>query len=303
MIKTARQLKDKVKNLVGDSNLNNKSQTMVRNFIMERFLERISQSEYRENFILKGGMLVASLIGLDMRATMDIDTTVRSLPLTMPEAEKIINEIIKVPVDDRIEFEVLQTSNIMEEHDYPGIRFTLRARFDKMKEDIKIDISTGDVITPTAVMYSYKLMFEERTIPIYTYNIETLLAEKLETVMARGTANTRMRDFYDIHVILEQEKDSIVIENLKKAFLATSQKRVTVHLIPRFYEILEEINQSELMERYWNNFKSHCFFVGDLTWQDVLISTSELAELTIYTQDMTIQQEQEEQEEFDMTMV
>lgn len=135
-------------------------------------------------------------------------------------------------------------------------------------------------------MYSYKLMFEERSIPIYTYNIETLLAEKLETVMARGTANTRMRDFYDIHVILEQEKDSIVIENLQKAFLATSQKRDTVHLIPRFYEILDEVNQSELMERDWNNFKNNSFFVGDLTWQDVLISTSKLAELTIDTQEM-----------------
>lgn len=303
MIKTARQLKDKVKNLVGDTNLNNKSQTMVRNFIMERFLERISQSEYRDNFILKGGMLVASLIGLDMRATMDIDTTVRSLPLTMPEAEKIINEIIDVPLGDGVKFEVLNTSNIMGEHDYPGIRFTLGAKFDKMNERIKIDISTGDVITPAAVMYSYKLMFEERSIPIYTYNIETLLAEKLETVMARGTANTRMRDFYDIHVILEQEKDSIVIENLQKAFLATSQKRDTVHLIPRFYEILDEINQSELMERDWNNFKNNSFFVGDLIWQDVLISTSKLAELTIDTQEMTIQPEEEEQEEFGMAMV
>ena len=192
--------------------------------------------------------MVASLIGLDMRATMDIDTTVRSLPLTIPGAEKIINEIIDVPLGDGVKFEVLNTSNIMGEHDYPRIRFTLGAKFDKMNERIKIDISTGDVITPAAVMYSYKLMFEERSIPIYTYNIETLLAEKLETVMARGTANTRMRDFYDIHVILEQEKDSIVIENLQKAFLATSQKRDTVHLIPRFYEILDEINQSELME-------------------------------------------------------
>lgn len=150
---------------------------------------------------------------------------------------------------------------------------------------------------------SYKLMFEERSIPIYTYNIETLLAEKLETVMARGTANTRMRNFYDIYVILEQEKDSIVIENLQKAFLATSQKRDTVHLIPRFYEILDEINQSELMERDWNNFKNNSFFVGDLIWQDVLISTSKLAELTIDTQEMTIQPEKEEQEEFGMAMV
>jgi len=301
MIKTARQLKDKIKNMTNSSNINNWYQTLVRNFIMERFLERISKSKYRENFILKGGMLVASLIGLNMRATMDIDTTVRSLPLTMSEAERIINEIIKVPLDDGVDFEIINASTIMEEHDYSGIRFTLVSYFDKMKEHIKIDISTGDAITPAAVMYSYKLMFEDRTIPIYTYNIETLLAEKLETVMARGLANTRMRDFYDIHVILEREKNTIITEDLHDAFIATCQKRDTVHLIPLFYEIINEIQQSDSMKNYWNNYTNNNFLTSELSWEDVTLSTLELATLTLNSQEMVLQDE--EQEEFGLSIM
>lgn len=301
MIKTARQLKDKIKNMTNCNNINNWYQTLVRNFIMERFLERISKSKYRENFILKGGMLVASLIGLNMRATMDIDTTVRSLPLTMSEAERIINEIIKVPLDDGVNFEIINASTIMEEHDYSGIRFTLVSYFDKMKEHIKIDISTGDAITPAAVMYSYKLMFEDRTIPIYTYNIETLLAEKLETVMARGLANTRMRDFYDIHVILEREKNTIITEDLHDAFIATCQKRDTVHLIPLFYEIINEIQQSDSMKNYWNNYTNNNFLTSELSWEDVTLSTLELATLTLNSQEMVLQDE--EQEEFGLSIM
>lgn len=301
MIKTSRQLKDKVRNMSGSES--GKAQTLIRNFVMERFLERVSMSKYRENFILKGGMLVASLIGLDMRATMDIDTTVRSLPLTIPEAEKVINEIISIPLEDGIKFKITRASDIMEEHDYLGIRFMLTAQIDRLRQDVKIDISTGDVITPAAVMYSYKLMFEDRSIPLYTYNIETLLAEKLETVMARGTANTRMRDFYDIHVILEQEKDSISTENLNKAFEATSRSRHTSEMIPRIYEVLDEIRQSKSMEKDWNNYKRNSFFVGELGWQDVIESTEKLARQTVAMDDVTMQNEQEYQEDFGLAMV
>ncbi len=300
MIKTARQLKDKVKNLVGDKRDNYRSQTLIRNYIMERFLERISLSQYKEKFVLKGGMLISSMIGINMRTTMDIDTTVRSIALTTSEATRVIKDIVNIFIDDGVTFELMNTSDIMEEHDYPGIRFTLLSRFDKMKEYIKIDISTGDVITPAAVMYSYKLMFEERTIPIYTYNMETLLAEKLETVMARGTVNTRMRDFYDIHIILEQKKDLIVIENLRNAFLRTCQKRDTTHLIPFFYEILNEIKLSELMEKDWNNYKDNSFFVGNLTWYDVVNSTSELAQIAIDEQIAIPTTDEEKEDDLEM---
>lgn len=178
MIRTATQLKAKVRNLSGNDS--QKSQTLIRNFIMERFLERISLSQYRDNFILKGGMLVAAVVGLDTRATMDIDTTVKSLNLSKDNAIKIVKDIIAVDIPDGVQFKIIKVTDIMEEHDYPGIRFMLEATLDKMRQAVKIDISTGDIITPGAVEYSYNLMFEDRSISLWTYNLETLLAEKLE---------------------------------------------------------------------------------------------------------------------------
>jgi predicted nucleotidyltransferase component of viral defense system len=273
MIKTSKQLKDKVRNLSGSDST--KAQTLIRNFIMERFLERIALSPYRNNFVLKGGMLVAAVIGLDMRATMDIDTTVRSLTLTTKNARKMIEDIITVEVPDSVEFRISKISDIMEGHDYPGIRFMLEATLDRMRQAIKIDISTGDVITPTAVEFSYKLMFEERSISLWTYNIETLLAEKLETIMARGTANTRMRDFYDIHIISKQE--DVDADILKSAFQATSKKRETLEMITQFSAILESVDQNPAMQKDWENYKRDSFFVGDLYWSEVMLSVRKLA--------------------------
>ena len=163
----------------------------------------------------------------------------------------------------------------MEEHDYPGIRFMLEASLDKIRQAIKIDISTGNVITPGAMEYSYNLMFEERIISLWTYNLETMLAEKLETIMARGTANTRMRDFYDVHVISRQE--SYDPSTLKRAFLATSSKRNTMDQISNFRKILETVEFDDAMKRQWENFRQESFFVGDLTWVEVMESVKLLA--------------------------
>ena len=277
MIRTATQLKAKVKNLSGGNS--KKAQTLIRNFIMERFLERIALSQYRNNFILKGGMLVASVVGLDTRATMDIDTTVKSLNLDKENATRIIEDIIAVEIPDGVQFRITKVTDIMEEHDYPGIRFMLEATLDKMRQAVKIDISTGDIITPRAVEYSYHLMFEDRAISLWTYNLETLLAEKLETIMARGTANTRMRDFYDIHVISHQE--SFDKEVLKKAFLATSEKRDTTVQIPDFRDILSSVESDEVMKSQWESFKEDSFFVGELSWAEVMGSVKELAEAVL----------------------
>lgn len=273
MIKTATQLKAKVRNLSGGDST--KAQTLIRNFIMERFLERIALSRYRNNFILKGGMLVSAVVGLDTRATMDIDTTVKSLELSKGNAVKIAKEIIAVEIPDGIHFTITKVTDIMEEHDYPGIRFMLEATLDNLRQAIKIDISTGDIITPGAVEYSYNLMFEERAISLWTYNLETLLAEKLETIMARGTANTRMRDFYDIHVIRLQEPFDSTI--LKRAFLATSSKRNTTDLIPDFKRILATVEADDAMRKQWENFRKESFFVNELAWAEVMESVKMLA--------------------------
>ena len=277
MIRTATQLKAKVRNLSGSDS--NKAQTLIRNFVMERFLERLTLSEYRDHFILKGGMLVAAMVGLDTRATMDIDTTVKALNLSREDAVKVIEDIIAVNVPDGVQFKVTKVADIMEEHDYPGIRLMLEATLDRMQQTIKLDISTGDIITPAPVEYNYHLMFEERTISLWAYNLETLLAEKLETIMSRGTANTRMRDFYDIHVISLQECFDTV--NLRIAFLATCQGRNSIGLISQLKEILHSVEEDETMRKLWENYREASFFVGDLPWETVMLSVKELAEKAI----------------------
>ena len=274
MIRTAKQLKDKVRNLSGSDS--QKAQTLIRNFIMERFLESIANSQYRDNFVPKGGMLVASIVGLDSRATMDIDTTVKALNLSKENAVRIVEEIIAIDIPDSIVFRITNVTDIMEEHDYPGVRIMLEANLQNMRQAIKIDISTGDVITPEAVEYSYSLMFEDRAILLWPYNIETLLAEKLETIMARGTANTRMRDFYDIHVISNQKTFNTDI--LRQAFLATSEKRSTTDQIPHFRESLDIVETDHIMASQWDRYREDTFFVGELSWNDVMSSVKTLAE-------------------------
>lgn len=277
MIRTSKQLKDKVRNLSRSNSM--VAQTLIRNFMMERFLERIALSKYRNNFILKGGMLVSAVIGIETRATMDIDTTVKALPLDMERAKAVIQDIIGIEIDDGVTFRITKMTDIMEGHDYPGIRFMLEATQDKLRQVIKIDISTGDVITPGAIEYAYKLMFEDRYISLWTYNLETLLGEKMETVMSRGTANTRMRDFYDIHTIVQQEKDHLDFEILKKAFYATCRKRESDKMIPQISSIMEDIQGNTGMMKDWENYRKDNYYVGDVGWNDVLKEVCMLADI------------------------
>lgn len=279
MIRTAKQLKDKTRNLSGGDS--NKAQTLIRNYMMERFLERITLSKYRNNFILKGGMLVAAVVGLETRATMDIDTTVQSLPLNAERTRAIVEDIIAIEIDDGVHFAISKESTIMEEHDYPGLRYLLEVTLDRLQERIKIDISTGDVITPGAVEYSFKLMFEDRRISLWTYNLETVFGEKLETMMARGTANTRMRDFYDVYVLYRQEKENLNKETLIKAFNATSEKRNTTALIADLPRILQEVLDDETMRRNWDSYKRNNYYVEDLPWDKAMESVFEVANLII----------------------
>ena len=274
MIRTATQLKAKVRNLSGGDS--DKALMLIRNYFMQRFLERVSESEYGNHFILKGGMLVASLVGLNTRSTMDIDTTVRAVSLTREDAVRMVERIIAVPIDDGTSFRITKVTDIMEEHDYPGLRFMLEATLDKLQQAIKIDISTGDVITPAAVSYSYPLMFEDRTIAILAYNLETLLAEKMETIIARGIANTRMRDFYDIHVLRTQQE--IDYDVLKDAFLATSRKRNTDTQIPEIAEIVQQVETDTEMQNRWENYRKESFYVGDISWKTVMESVEALSE-------------------------
>lgn len=268
MIHTAKQLKDKIKNLSGGNS--DVAQTLIRNYIMERFLERMSLSEYRNNFILKGGMLVASIVGADMRATMDIDTTVKALPLNEQDARRIVEDICNVEIEDGVSFHITSVKEIMEDFDYPGIRMMIEANLDRMRQSFKIDISTDDAITPGAVDYEYKLMFEDRRISVLTYNLETLLAEKMQTILARGLANTRMRDFYDIYEIMTIKAEKVDINTLKEAFDATCRKRQTVFEKEEIGNISEKVERDSELAEMWERYKGANYFVGELDWIEVV---------------------------------
>ena len=281
IIKTSKQLKDKVSNLSGNDS--KKAQTLIRKYMMERFLARIACSEYKNNFILKGGMLVSALVGIEARATMDIDTTVRMLPLTKDKTVEVITEIMKIDLDDGISYEIKKVEDIMEEHDYSGVRFTVAVTLEKLRDTIKIDISTGDEITPAAIEFSYPMMFDDEKLYIWSYNLETMLAEKLETVIARSTLNTRMRDFYDIHILWSEKSDMINIETLRRAIINVSRKRGTLELFDNADEILNDIAQSNYLRNNWSNYKKGSYYVGDLEWSDVLETTVDILKYEVGT--------------------
>lgn len=270
MIKSRMQLNALIRNkAAGDGD---KAQFLLRIYMMERLLERISVSGYRDNFILKGGMLVSSLVGVDMRTTLDIDTTVRALPLTQEKAKEFLEEIMAIDLEDNVSFQITKVENIMEGHEYEGIRFHIEGSIEKLRQTIKIDISTGDAITPAAVEYELPLILENRKIGLWAYNIETLLAEKLETVMTRAEANTRMRDFYDIYILTRQEAVEINPNHLKEAFAATCRKRGSEALIPSFDEVLEIIEALPEMQAAWENYRKNNSYVENLTWGEVIRS-------------------------------
>lgn len=268
MIKSATQLKAKVRNVSkGDDKV---AKSILRIFFMERFLERVSISKYKNNFILKGGMLVSALLGINVRATMDIDTTVQALPLTKNDIAGIILDICEIPIDDNVSFKIISIDTIMDDFDYPGIRLHMEGALDRLRQPIKIDVSTDDAITPHAVEYNYELMFENRVICLNTYNIETLLAEKLQTIIARGTANTRMRDFYDIYEIVQMKNFSYDI--LRDAFSNTCKKRETPFSQNTILEELNNISSSVDMNAMWNNYKNKNFYVEDIEYEVIVQS-------------------------------
>ena len=268
MIKTARQLKDLIRNLSREKSAD--AQLLMRNYMMERFLERISLSEYRDKFILKGGMLVAAMVGLDARSTMDLDATVKGANVNVEDIENLISAIVSVPIDDGVKFQLKSISEIMDEAEYPGIRVSMTTTFDGVVTPLKIDISTGDAITPREVRYSFKLMLEDRSIDIWAYNLETVLAEKLETIITRTTTNTRMRDFYDIYILDQLHGNTLNRQTLYDALLATAKKRGTERHLAEAVDVLNEVESSHVMQKLWESYRRKFSYVADLEWSIIM---------------------------------
>ena len=279
MITTARQLKDLVRNLSKKKSAD--AQILMRNYMMERFLERISLSEYKNQFILKGGMLVAAMVGLDARATMDLDATIKDTNVSVEDVEMIISKIISIPLNDGVLFRIKRISEIMEEADYPGVRISMETKFDGVITPLKIDISTGDIITPREIKYNFNLMLENRTIEVWAYNLETVLAEKLETVVSRNVTNTRMRDFYDIYILQKLYGEQLSKDVLRDALVATAKKRETLEQIETedIDEVFDEIQSSSVMENLWKAYQRNYSYSADIPWHTIMKSIRTLYEI------------------------
>ena len=261
-------IKGKIRSLAEKKNL--KSQEVLQIYFFERFLERLSKSPYKNNFVIKGGFLISSLIGIENRTTMDMDTTVKGIAIKEEKIKEIVEEIININVDDGIRFEIKDISYIREEDEYENFRISLIANVGKTKNPMKLDLTTGDAITPREIEYTYPCIFSQEDIKIMAYPLETILAEKYETIIRRNITTTRMRDFYDLYTLYKLKKDQIDYEILKEAIERTSNKRGSQEIMKDYKEIIEDIKEDSYLRSLWEVYLNENKYIGDLTFDKVV---------------------------------
>jgi predicted nucleotidyltransferase component of viral defense system len=244
--------------------------------MFERLLERIANSDFNQHFILKGGILVASIIGVDLRSTMDMDATIQEYPMNQEAIEKAFLNILAVPIDDGVTFTISKIEDIRDEAAYNGFRLSMNAQMDQVRLPLKVDLTTGDAITPKEVQYRYHLLLENRSIELLAYPLETVLAEKMETMITRGTANTRLRDFYDVYALIETQEEKLHTDLLQKALLSTAVKRGSEKLLADGDIILMEIFSSISMRRLWTQYQKNYSYASTITWEAVETSVIRL---------------------------
>ena len=267
-MKTSEQIKGAIRNISKKTGVNPNS--LLQMCLFEGILEKLSKSKYSENFILKGGLLISSLIGVDMRSTMDMDTTIRGIPLNEESITKILNEILAIEIDADIEYKLIKLSPIRQEDVYEDFCASISCIFGKINATLNIDITTGDVITPREMNYSYSKILEEGTIPIMTYTIETILAEKFETISSRNITTTRARDFYDLYMIYSIYKDKIDKDILRKAIERTSKYRGSFETALQYKEIVELFRESETPKELWKKYTQNNPYAKDVDFLDTI---------------------------------
>lgn len=276
-MKTAEQLKGAIRNIAKDKNV--RSQEVLQMFLFERILDRLAASSYKNNFILKGGLLISSMIGISERTTMDMDTTVRGIDMAEDKIERIVKEVLSIDAEDGIHFTYKRIEPIREDDDYNNFRVYMDAEYGKIKNPMKIDITTVDEITPAAVRYDYPLLFEERSIPVMAYTLETILAEKYETVIRRNIGTTRARDFYDLYALFHVRKEQIRVSILKDAVEHTARKRGSLELLFEWKEIIQDIREEKALQKLWTNYVEENFYASKLTFEEVVDVVSEIGKI------------------------
>lgn len=270
MIKNATQLKAKIKNFAKEKNMD--SRTVLQEYVLERFINRISKSKYKNDFILKGGMLISSMVGVDLRSTLDIDTTIKGFEFTLDKLNEVLNEIIETDIGDMFNFKILMNKKIMEETEYHGYRITLEANFDTISQKFKIDISTGDIITPNEVKYNIKQMLSNDKIEILAYNIETILSEKIHSIIQKGEDNTRARDYYDIYILEKTKKEEINNNILKEAIINKFEERKNSNLVNNIYLKVLNLEKNIKLKELWNEYRNKFTYAKDIEFEDTIKS-------------------------------
>lgn len=278
-MRNAMQLKAVIKNISKDKHIS--AQLVMQNFMLERLLERISVSKYRQNFILKGGFLIAAMVGLDTRATMDMDATIKGWPVNEESIKNMFLDICKIDLQDDVTFEFKKIGEIREGDDYTGYRVSLAANYPPMAVPLKLDITTGDKITPREIEYRFKLLLEDREIPVLAYNLETVMAEKLETVVSRGDQNTRPRDYYDIYILAKMQYKNIETEYLRAALDATSKKRGSSEILKEYKNIIDIVRNSDVMIKQWRTYQREFEYASDISFDEVCDAVVQMMGLCI----------------------
>lgn len=279
MIKNRDSLKAKISKLVAKTNISNKY--IIQTFMFEALLKRISVSEYKDKFIIKGGLLLSSIFGVNLRSTMDLDTTIKGLPLNMQTIENVFNKIISIDLADNIKLKIENIKDIRLEDEYSGFNVNLKAEFDGLKTNLLIDITTGDVITYKEVEFKYYTLFDDEAINIMTYNYETIIAEKFETIIFRNIDNTRMKDYYDLYMFVNLKWNEINKDILRKAIINTSKKRNTENYIEDANSYIEMIQEDDRLKSLWNSYVSNYEYAKDITFEDTINAIKVINELVV----------------------
>lgn len=268
MIKNKDSLKVKVSNLALSTNIPNKY--LIQSFMFEALLKRISVSKYKDKFIIKGGLLLSSIFGVNLRSTMDLDTTIKGLPLDRTTITKVVNEIISIDLKDNIKLEIENIKDIREEELYSDFNINLKAEFDGLRTNLMIDITTGDVITYKEVQFEYKTLFDNEIVNIMTYNYETIIAEKFEAIISRNIDNTRMKDYYDLYMFVNLKWNDIDKTILRKAIFNTSEKRETLNYIENADKYIELINEDSKLKSLWKNYQNNYAYAKDISFENTI---------------------------------
>ena len=267
-----------INNMAKENNV--AAQSVLQTYMLERLLERISISKYKDNFILKGGMLISAMLGIDSRTTMDMDTTIKGIPLTKDNITNIMDEICNIEIDDNVTLKINKVELIREDDDYGGYRITFEAKYNnEMPVIMKIDITTGDKITYKEIEYSFTLMLEDRKIQIWSYNVETIIAEKFEAIVKRGVLSTRIRDYYDVYMLISTQSKIIDKKILKDAITLTAQHRGTSKTIKNWKKIVEKIANDSKMQQQWKRYQNDNFYAEEIEYNDLINAINKVGEI------------------------